>query len=184
MKKWACPIRALTSGKRARLCVPFALALSALVILWSSILTSCKRNLPIQATIIEPQPAVVGYFGFPVPSEKSVLSGTVTVWTSLRTIDGHILATRTYSMPLRYENTMTDTVATNGYYLLGWSAPIRERAQVWGNAEWRIDAGYGEYVLSGWWHDSDFVSHEPGDDGTFLIREIEVHTLFFPIMFK
>ena len=140
-------------------------------------------TLPLSIQAIDPVPAALGYFAFTVPGGTS-LTGTLTLFQELRAGDDSVLASRVYTVPLSIQNVITDTVTQSQHVSEPWSIALNADAFEWSTAYWRITMPHGEAVFFGQWYADLDTPEEPGEDGAYLTREINVFRLFLPVIMK
>jgi hypothetical protein len=134
---------------------------------------------PIQAAVDE-VPDAAGYFMFWMRESWTPITTTLYITQELR-LDSEVLAVRTTSAPLSVSYVVTDAVMPYQHLLLPWSIPPVENMQEWTQATLQVHEPYTT-TIGGVWYTDLHTPAQPGPDGMYLVRKIEVHKLFLPVV--
>jgi len=159
------------------------LAISCLVILASCDETPEPDTSPIRA-LATAEPGALGYFGFETWNMSEMI-GTLTISQTLRTVAGEILASRSYAFPIDVTLVDTSTIGTpitidRDWPIMDVVSPVEE----WTSAAWRVVRPDGEFTKAGTWYTDLDMPAEPGPDGAYLTRKLDVWKMFFPMFLE
>jgi hypothetical protein len=137
---------------------------------------------PLQATVTDSDevPDAAGYFMFWMQESWVPVTSTLAITQELR-LDGDVLAVRTTSAPLAMSYVVTDAVMPHQHLLLPWSISPVEGMREWTQATLQVHEPYTT-TIAGVWYTDLHTPAEPNEDGMYLVRKIEVHKLFLPVV--
>jgi len=172
-----------------RLAFAAALGLLILSTLIGWLLSGCSSTpmpdvspVQVQAVGLEEIPNAAGYFEFKMWGTSQPVTVTLYITQELR-LAGVVLSERATSRTVVVDEILADTIAVPGYPLWPWYdvSPPMTGLQEWGLMSLQGQRPYTRIRHGVWYSDLDTPT-TPGADGMYMIREVPVYKLFFPIM--